>query len=179
MSEEKDSVERLLEDLDRAAEESRHAEGGGVWTAYAGDREPDVSTVTYSGDVLVDAARRLHALMPRDADGREIRVGDSLSATGGITEWAGRYDVCGYAVAPVVETAAGAKALQVAAAWRVVEPDSWERLAEDIAKDTTCDYFGMGSDDGCHGCPANHPGDCRESMAADIVRRAKALAGVE
>ena len=58
-------------------------------------------------------------------------------------------------------------------------PDSWERLEKDAAKDP-CVYFGYG--DGsiynkCQSCPA-YGDDCGPAMAQDVVRRAKALAGV-
>ena len=58
--------------------------------------------------------------------------------------------------------------------------DSWERLEEDTMKGS-CAYFGF-ADKPCSdgdGCPANKPGDCAKFKAVDIVRRAKALAGVE
>lgn len=59
-------------------------------------------------------------------------------------------------------------------------PDSWERLEED-ASNGLCEYFGMGDAEDCKGCPAY--GDrfsipCSSAMARDIIRRAKALAGV-
>lgn len=60
-------------------------------------------------------------------------------------------------------------------------PDSWERLEEDAEKEA-CDYFGVECDDdyGCSGCPHLHEGrDCTIDMQADLVRRAKALAGAE
>ncbi len=60
-------------------------------------------------------------------------------------------------------------------------PDSWGRLEEDAVKGY-CAYFGFdepGSEN-CQDCPTKHSdaGTCYGSMAADIVRRAKALAGV-
>ena len=59
--------------------------------------------------------------------------------------------------------------------------DSWERLEEDAACGT-CHYFGMERADGCNGCPAKSDDDnllmCHVAMASDIIRRAKALAGV-
>ena len=61
-----------------------------------------------------------------------------------------------------------------------VQPDSWERLEEDASKET-CFYFGYEDKlcgDGA-GCPANKLGNCSKLKAADIVRRAKALAGAE
>lgn len=59
-------------------------------------------------------------------------------------------------------------------------PDSWERLEEDASKET-CFYFGYEDKlcgDGA-GCPANKLGNCSKLKAADIVRRAKALAVAE
>lgn len=59
--------------------------------------------------------------------------------------------------------------------------DSWERLEEDAEKEA-CDYFGVECDEdkGCSGCPHLHEGrDCTIDMQADLVRRAKVLAGVE
>lgn len=60
-------------------------------------------------------------------------------------------------------------------------PDSWERL-EDDARNGLCKYFGMGDAEDCKGCPAY--GDrlsspCSSVMAQDIIRRAKAIAGVD
>lgn len=61
-------------------------------------------------------------------------------------------------------------------------PDSWERLEEDAANDP-CEYFGMDRTGSCDGCPAKSEDDklsmcCRSVMTLEIVRRAKALAGV-
>ena len=63
-------------------------------------------------------------------------------------------------------------------------PDSWERLEEDISslKDAAfpCDYFNH-PDCGmqCHSCPAHTDAeDCFAELARDVLRRAKALAGV-
>lgn len=56
-------------------------------------------------------------------------------------------------------------------------PDSWGRLEEDAGKGA-CDYFGSSefSCKECHFFGREH--DCSGLMAMDIVRRAKALAGV-
>ena len=53
-------------------------------------------------------------------------------------------------------------------------PDSWERLEEDAGK-SPCDYFGFDEDETCGKCPASAK-NCEQTMARDIVRRAKALA---
>ena len=63
---------------------------------------------------------------------------------------------------------------------RPASKDSWERLEEDAAKEP-CFYFGFEGkpcDDGA-GCPANKLGNCSKLKASDIIRRAKALAGME
>lgn len=66
-------------------------------------------------------------------------------------------------------------------------PDSWKQLEEDAAKGV-CEYAGAerkpGSIDAhtCCGCRFDEDGDgptCEKQMALDIIRRAKALAGVE
>lgn len=59
-------------------------------------------------------------------------------------------------------------------------PDSWERLEEDAAKGL-CGYFGMDDAPDCKGCPAYEDRlscACNITMSSDIIRRAKALAGV-
>ena len=59
--------------------------------------------------------------------------------------------------------------------------DSWERLRADVAKPGCCEYFqGRGDVESCDGCPALEAKvDCGQARATDVVRRAKALAGVE
>ena len=60
-------------------------------------------------------------------------------------------------------------------------PDSWERLERD-ARSGLCEYFGYGDAEDCKECPAygyRLSNDCNSVMACDIIRRAKALAGVD
>ena len=61
------------------------------------------------------------------------------------------------------------------------KPDSWEQLEAD-SKLYCCEYFGR-SYKKCLGCQADdpnyHPYDCNKAKTQDIVRRAKALAGVD
>ena len=52
--------------------------------------------------------------------------------------------------------------------------DTWERLEEDAEKDP-CSYFGFDGEETCGKCPASGKG-CEQTMARDLVRRAKALA---
>lgn len=56
-------------------------------------------------------------------------------------------------------------------------PDSWERLEDDASKDT-CVYFGGTGHFDCSECSSGGV-NCFRRMKLDIVRRAKALAGVE
>lgn len=60
-------------------------------------------------------------------------------------------------------------------------PDSWERLEEDAGKDA-CEYFNQTCSASCSACPAKSdetdPRICFNVIARDLVRRAKALAGV-
>ena len=55
------------------------------------------------------------------------------------------------------------------------EIDTWERLEEDAEKDP-CDYFGFDGEEACGKCPASGK-NCEQTMARDLVRRARALAG--
>ena len=54
------------------------------------------------------------------------------------------------------------------------EIDTWERLEEDAEKDP-CDYFGFDGEETCGKCPASGK-NCEQTMALDLVRRARALA---
>lgn len=63
--------------------------------------------------------------------------------------------------------------------------DTWERIEADVEK-FVCDYFGRAPfdcgdcDGGSDACPLSGiTDDCEESMARDLVRRCKKLAGVE
>lgn len=60
-------------------------------------------------------------------------------------------------------------------------PNSW-KLLENDARSGVCEYFGMGDAEDCKGCPAyadRLSSPCSSVMARDIIRRAKALAGVD
>lgn len=69
-----------------------------------------------------------------------------------------------------------------------VEPDSWEKIEADAMKKPLY-YWGCNEIDSCGDCPAKIDGEtpkdrygvvfCREAQQLDIVRRCKALAGVE
>ncbi len=168
MGEEKtDSLERLLEDLDRAARVAPNGNDGEVSDAYfIGVSTEDA--LSDAGDIALSVSKRLHALMPHDAEGREIRVGDELVGLMDDRDAPRRYVVDGLRVVPMRR--GGVISADTAEEVRVVPPDSWERLERD-AKLTPRDYLGG------HGLAANECGRV-STMAADIVRRAKALAGV-
>lgn len=64
-------------------------------------------------------------------------------------------------------------------------PDSWEKLERDIrdARDVkwalaSCRYFGYDNVESCVDCPARGEDNCENAVFDDILRRAKALAGV-
>lgn len=120
-----------------------------------------------------------------DADGEPIRVGDKLYfAEGDDTplKCIG-FDYDGDVIfKDWAET--GTEAFEKATAFTHKKPDSWEQLVED-AESFICEYFGR-TYKKCLGCPADnpnyhpydHPKDCYEAKTQDIIRRAKALAGI-
>ena len=58
-------------------------------------------------------------------------------------------------------------------------PDNWDKLEQDELKNA-CEYFGRIDGCGstcCDGCPTEYD-SCFETKSIDLVRRAKALAGV-
>lgn len=119
-----------------------------------------------------------------DADGVEIRVGDTVWVMPECTETPDEpYRVKGINKYGEVlldfhfERSTGMKGEYLTH----TRPDSWERLEEDAAKEP-CDYFGVEHDEdkGCSGCPHLREGrDCTIALQADLIRRAKALAGAE
>lgn len=65
-----------------------------------------------------------------------------------------------------------------------LKPDSWEKLEEDVEQfedgGTACEYFGSELTS-CNRCksPCSIGANCRNSVAHDVLRRAKKLAGIE
>lgn len=115
-----------------------------------------------------------------DADGVEIKVGDTVWHEDGTM-----LRVDGFGGIEDGETIVNVHVIRGAVPWIAVrslsithvQPDSWERLEEDIAK-YPCRYAEevKGSKfDSCSECPWWHS----EVMARDIARRAKALAEKE
>lgn len=169
MQSDNDSLARLIEDVEQAAAHGMCAYWGKSdrWNCKgcpAGLKDLNCSRVMYE-----DIARRLHALMPHDMDGREIEVGDTIESTFGT-----QVQVTDVMALPVNAHDGVVDQFPVSLLhlWRVMEPDSWERLEEDAtmlphdyltAKDTSDKRYGT---------------EALTAMSADLVRRAKRLAGV-
>lgn len=126
---------------------------------------------------------RVKHLAPKviDADGVEIKVGDTVwhrsGSSHGVVTSIDEDSLMG----TVRYVNGNMEFVDVARYLSHTRPDSWERLEDDAAREP-CDYFGVECDEdkGCSGCPHLHKGrDCTIDMQADLVRRAKALAGVE
>lgn len=117
-----------------------------------------------------------------DADGVPIEVGDKIYFVEGDDtplKCMG-FDIYGCVIfTDWKET--GTIAYENPIAFTHKKPDSWEQLEEDIAAQNECIYFGMGKASTCNGCKAIYDSTltCEEKKAKDIIRRAKALAGVK
>lgn len=184
----KDSLAKLLQDVDKATASyfydcgyfRSQREGDGCSKCPAGDFDSSCEKV-----MLDDISRRLHALMPHDAKGTEIKPGDTIESQ---TKEQKRITDILLVPAIVEEDGADVTTFGMPYLWHVVEPDSWERLEADAAK-CVCEYAGaqksIADDDKytCINCPYDEPGPhtdkgCHERMRLDLVRRAKMLAGV-
>ena len=156
MQSDEDSLTKLLQDVEVAASDNACRYFNEKVTPCAGcpardDPRPCLMCA------LDDIARRLHALMPHDMDGREIKAGDTIKSTNAM-----QMDVTDVMALPVLildgdgtsRVAAGVPHL-----WRVMEPDSWEKLEQDAYHLVMSEYL-----------------DAPEDDVKDLVRRAKALA---
>ena len=116
-----------------------------------------------------------------DADGVEIRVGDTVWRVGNGVEFtviglprSGEYQAVKLRLDDGAVTGLDPDQLTHE------RPESWERLEEDAVKGS-CDYFGYDAN-GCDGCPAyswntaRGGKGCGNAKTADIVRRARKLA---
>lgn len=168
MQSDNDSLARLIEDVESATAANFYA------CEYFGQKDDECNGCPAHGKpcykaAFSDIARRLHALMPHDADGREIQAGDTIESMGGR-----QMRITG--ILPLPVTIFDGESLDVAAEpllWRVMEPDSWEKLDAD-SQMSPSDYWRSKN-------PAStrYGYDAVVGMTADIVRRAKRLAGVE
>lgn len=124
------------------------------------------------GDAMLeDIARRLHALMPHDAKGTEIKPGDTIeSPTDREQE-----RITDILLVPAIVKSGGADVTTFALShlWRVVQPDSWEQLEKDATADA-CEYRNKRSVAKCDEICCD---DCITYKCVDLVRRAKRLAG--
>lgn len=120
-----------------------------------------------------------------DADGVEIHVGDTVWHCNGIASGV----VTSIDAGSLMNTTryvdeSGTEFRDAARNLTHIAPDSWERLEEDAAKHP-CVYAGGvkgGKFSKCSECPWGNECDgsrAGEMMARDVIRRAKALAGVE
>ena len=115
-----------------------------------------------------------------DADGVEIKVGDTVWHHSGFAHGVATSIDAGSLMGTVRYVNGGVEFRDAAKDLTHARPDSWEQLEEDASKEP-CFYFGF-EDKPCGdgaGCPANKLDNCSKLKASDIIRRAKALAGVE
>lgn len=186
-SDDKDSLSRLIWDVENAAADDtcEYWGKGNRWNCKG--CPGDSKDLSCSKTAFEDIARRLHALMPHDMDGREIKAGDTIKSANAMQMEV--TDVIPLPVLTLDDDGTSRVAAGVPHLWRVVEPDSWEKLREDAAK-PVCEYAwaqkSIVDDDSysCINCPYDEPGPntdawCNMRMRLDLVRRAKALAGVE
>lgn len=129
------------------------------------------------------------ALKVLDADGVEIKVGDSMYVA---NNGDGPYIVCDIdenidRIELFWHENRNEKLFIAANRLAHTRPDSWERLEEDALKGV-CEYAEAERKPGtidahmCCGCRFDEDGDgptCEKQMALDLIRRAKALAGAE
>lgn len=122
--------------------------------------------------------------MPKDADGRDVSLRtkvmyDTNSKKLNITSFTFRCDAQNAywkVFSPDVKSNNGMCDVDEL---YLTPPDSWDKLEQDELKNP-CEYFGRIDGCGstcCDGCPAEY-GSCFETKSIDLVRRAKALAGV-
>lgn len=169
-SDEKDSLTKLIMDVESAEEEGCCGYFGRKRCfSCAGCPAKDVDDPC-DDIVYRDLARRLHALMPHDSKGVEIKPSDTIENRDGEQDLI--TDVLPF---PAIIRDGGTEVTTFALPhlWRVVQPDSWEHLEAD-ANLFPHDYLiSKNASDNRYGAEA------MAAMSADLVRRAKALAGVE
>ena len=169
-SDEKDSLTKLIRDVESAEEEGCCGYFGRKRCfSCAGCPAKDVDDPC-DDIVYRELALRLHSLMPHDSKGVEIKPSDTMENQNGeqnlIT------DVLPF---PAIIRDGGAEVTTFALPhlWRVVQPDSWEKLEADAALGPRDYLTRKDASDKRYGFEA------MAAMAADLVRRAKKLAGVE
>lgn len=142
------------------------------------EREDDDGRV-----VLTDRERQILDMWPKFEDGEYVWFGDEVDGLRGGIDNIDLYELTTnlYDVDANLIMSFGERLK------RPAPKDSWERLEEDALKGV-CEYAEAELKPGainahtCCGCPFDEDGDgptCEKQMALDIIRRAKALAGVE
>lgn len=132
---------------------------------------------------LADRIDREMVELPKDADGEPIHIDDMVYGYSGVactvkglhmsnSRWRVDVDELPFYYKPGNLT------------HKKLEPDdSWEKLEEDAAKWTECDYAQAPRDEHglvkCDGCRFQKSNSCRMAMCLDIIARAKKLAGIE
>lgn len=191
MAESADTCKRVLSEKERRILEMwpRFEDGEPVW--YGDEVDNMLSTViaveffggaiTLSSDfdhlhLAIGERVKRHVPEAMDADGVPIKVGDTVWTLDGLEGVVTKVEDGAAHIAYESDYAQREEAADLTH----TRPDSWERLEEDASKEP-CFYFGFDDklcSDGA-GCPANKSGDCSKLKAADLIRRAKKLAGVE
>ena len=110
-----------------------------------------------------------------DADGVEIKLGDTVWHCIGIYDELAVEEIDDESGWVRTRSANGACLSAYHTHLTHTRPDSWELLEEDASKDA-CMYFGTKYFN-CGECPADGA-NCFGRMKSDLIRRAKALAGV-
>lgn len=127
----------------------------------------------------------MHMQPTIDADGVLIKVGDTVWHHSGFAHGVVTSIDAGSLMGTVRYVNGGVEFRDAAKDLTHACPDSWERLEEDAVK-VVCEYAGAVPDEfGDYDCDTCRLFDargnliCEQQMALDIVRRAKAIAGVE
>ena len=125
--------------------------------------------------------------LPKDAEGREIPLDTSeLFISDGTMVHVLRFEYMYHthdardAWFVYIERTPGEYMTLHACDVHLIQPDSWEKLEEDlseISKGTVCHYFHKGDSNACEGCPAAGTGSCWPTMARDITSRIRKLRG--
>ena len=136
-------------------------------------------------EVPSERERQIIGMWPRFEDGEYVWFGDDVSE---IDARSFVFLESGAMVTNLTSVPAYGKFLRCSEPLKRHAPkDSWERLEEDALKGV-CEYAEADRKPGtidahtCCGCRFDEDGDgptCEKQMALDIIRRAKALAGVE
>ena len=165
----KDSLRRIVEDVEAAVEEGCCGYFGRKRCCSCTGCPVKDEDEPCDAFVYRDLARRLHALMPHDRKGVEIKPGDTIENRNGEQELI--TDVLPF---PAIIRDGGAEVTTFALPhlWRVVQPDSWEKLEAD-ANMLPHDYLTAADES-----DRRYGTEALTAMSADLVRRAKRLAGV-